>query len=876
MALATGTRLGPYEIVSLIGAGGMGEVYKATDGRLDRTVAIKVLPAHLSNSPEYKERLDREARIISQLAHPNVCALFDLGHEEGIDFFVMEMLEGETLAARLARGPLPASETRRFGAQIADALEAAHRHGVIHRDLKPANVMLTRAGVKLLDFGIAKPLTSPGSSADSTRIVALTEEGMAPGTLQYMAPEQIEGKPLTPRSDIFALGAVIYEMATGRPAFTGASRTALLTAILEGEPSAMSSLAPTSAGALESIVTTCLRKDPLDRWQSAHDVAIQLRAIADTGTAPVATRPAVGPSAWVRILPWAIAIIALAVLAVQQLRAPATVAPAALTQRRFPVPPPANHRFLQHVETSQMALSPDGSRLAHVMVGTTGFSIWMRRFDALEFEAVPGTDNATSVFWSPDGQSIGFVDAAGKMKRLALAGGSPVTICDVPVGTGISATWGRDGQILFAAVEGEAIFRVSTSGGVPQPIVRADRASGERRVNWPWYLPDGKHFLYISLRGHDGRIMLGEANQAPRELAAAASNVQYLEPGYLVFAREGTLLAQRVDLDQGQMVGDPISVAESVNYFLSTGAAQFATSLNGTIAFQSHPDVSRLAWFDRTGKELNTIGAEGDYLNLSISPDNRSVAFSRTQSRIGTYDLWTMDLERGVETRLTSDAGSEVSPLWTPDGRALVFTADRGAPPHLYRKDLATGTEHEVLPGSRFQAPQSVTPDGSTIIYTQRTVRGDNDVLSVGRAGQPAGLFTSTFDEREARLSPDGRMLAVVSDESGSNELYLSAFPAAGPRTRISGAGGFAARWSRTGQELIYRADGGLVMAIQVQQLASTGVITVGKPAELFRLPPARTLVDYDVSADSQRFLGIIRKELSAQQPLTVVVNALR
>ena len=575
------------------------------------------------------------------------------------------------------------------------------------------------------------------------------------------------------------------------------------------------------------------------------------------------------------MLPWAVALIALAVLAVQQFRTPATVAPAAVSRLRFPVPPPADHRFFTSAETSQMALSPDGSRLAHVLVGSTGVSIWLRRLDALEFEAVPGTEDATSVFWSPDGQSIGFVDVSGKMKRIELAGGAPVTICDVPGGIGVFATWGRDGQILFATVEGEAIFRVPTSGGVPQPIVRADRAAGETRINWPWYLPDGKHFLYVSRRGYDGRIMLGEADQAPRELAAAASTVQYVEPGYLVFVREGTLLAQRVDLDRGQMVGDPISVAEPVGYFLSTGAAQFATSLNGTIAFQSHADVSRLAWFDRTGKELSTVGAEGDYFKPSLSPDNRSVAFSRTQLRIGTYDLWTMDLERGVETRLTSDVGSEFSPVWTPDGRALVFAADRGAAPHLYRKDLATGTEHEVLPGSRFQVPQALTPDGSTIIYTQRTARGDNDVLSVGRSGQPAGLFTSTFDEREASLSPDGRMLAVVSDESGANELYLSAFPAAGPRTRISGAGGFAARWSRNGQELVYRAGGGLFMAIPVQ-LSSTGVITVGKPAELFRLPPTRALVDYDVSADGQRFLGIIRKELSVLQPLTVVVNALR
>ena len=522
-----------------------------------------------------------------------------------------------------------------------------------------------------------------------------------------------------------------------------------------------------------------------------------------------------------------------------------------------------------------MAVSPDGSRLAHVMVDTTGVSIWIRRLDALAFEAVPGTENATSVFWSPDGQSIGFVDPVGKMKRLDLAGGSPVTICDVPVGIGIFASWGEDGQVLFATVAGDAIYRVASSGGVPEPILKAAREGGETRVNWPWFLPGGKRYVYVSHRGHDATVMLGEAGQAPRELLKAVSKIQYTEPGFLVFVREGTLLAQRFDADRGLVSGEPFSIAESVRYFLSTGAAQFATSLNGTIVLQSHLDVSRLVWIDRTGKELSTVGAEGDYLNLSISPDNQSVAFSRTQTRLGTYDLWKMDQERGVETRLTSDPGSEFAPVWTPDGRALVFSADRGAAPHLYRKDLTTGAEREVLPGSRFQTPQAVSPDGSTIIYTERTVRGDNDVLSVGRSGQPAGLLTSTFDEREASLSPDGRLLAFISDESGANELYVSTFPTTGPRTRVSANGGFDIRWSRHGQELIYRVPGGVVMAVPVQ-LTSNGTITIGKAEQLFRMPPALAWAAYDVSADGQRFLAAVRKEVASLQPLTVLVNALR
>ena len=876
MSLAPGTRLGPYEIVSLLGAGGMGEVYKALDGRLDRTVAIKVLPAHLSASPELKQRLDREARIISQLAHPHVCALFDLGHHDGIDYFVMEILEGETLAARLTRGALPLPEVRRFGAQIADALDAAHRQGVIHRDLKPANVMLTRAGVKLLDFGIAKPMPSESTGSDATRLApALTEEGMVLGTAQYMSPEQIEGGTVTASSDLFAFGTLLYEMITGRPPFAGASRTALLAAILEGDPQPVSSIVPASAGVLDAIVGTCLKKDPLDRWQSAHDVAIQLRSISETGS-QTANTERLPSSKWltssvVSLTGWAVAAMAVVTMAALQLRAPAPVRTSAVPKITFPMPPPTGRRFYVSGETSQFALSPDGSQLAYLTTGPAGVTVWMRTLADLEGGPLLGTENARTVFWSPDGRSIAFVDGTGKLKRIDPTGGSAVTICDVPTGIGVFGSWGRDGQIIFATVEGDAIYRVSTSGGVPEALVKPDAAKGERRVSWPWFLPDGRRYLYLARHGYDGSVMLSEPGKPPREVLKAISNIQYVEPGYLVFVRDGSLVMQPFDLEKGEISGEPVALAESIGYSLSTGSAQFATSLSGSIVFQQHRNAVQPTWFDRTGRQLGTLGLPGDYSQVRFSPDGRTVAFGRAQPRLGTDDLWTFDLGRGIETRLTSEVGSESAPVWLPDGSAIVFLADRGAPPHLFRKDMITGAERELLPGSRLQQPLDVTRDGSTVIYGQRTARGNNDLLTLGPSGKPENLFVSPFDEFDARLSPDGRFVAVATDESGAAEVYVSAFPPAGAKIRISVSGGFAPRWSSDGRELFYREPSGDLKGAPIRVVA--GRVEAGTPLTLFR--PVLPMVGYEVSSDG-RILMLVVTELGSQQPLTVVVNALK
>ncbi len=888
MSLPTGTRLGPYEILSPLGVGGMGEVYKARDTRLDRSVAVKVLPSHRSSSPEARQRFEQEARTISRLSHPHICALFDVGRQDETDFLVMELLEGETLQYRLRKGPLPLDQTLRCGVEIADALDKAHRQGVVHRDLKPGNVMLTRSGVKLLDFGLAKAITPLLGGFDASELETahapsdLTQEGTLLGTFPYMAPEQIEGKPADTRTDIFALGAVLYEMATGRRAFAGTTQAALAAAILTGEPKAMSSLQPTTPPALDRLVRTCLAGDPAERWQTAHDVGLQLGAMAADGslaTATVASRPA--STLRGRLVPWAVAALAVAV-ALGAFLSPRSSPPALPRTVRFSVPPPPGRTFLDTVETVPLSLSPDGSQLAFVARDPTGITrLWLRPLSSMESRPLEGTEGALSSTWSPDGRSIAFF-AGGKLKRLDLPGGLALPLCDVRPGVGFHGTWGRDGQILFASAEGEAIYRVSTAGGAPVVAVEADPSQGDARINWPTFLPDGERFLYLTrLRDGGGQLMLGQAGKAARPVLPAISSAQYVDPGYLVFAREGTLLGQRFDLATGRVTGEPFSIAEPVRYFFSSAWAAFTASPNGALAYESSADRSRLAWIDRSGRELGSVGVPASNNRVRISPDGRSALFDRAQPGIGSLDLWTVDLVRGTETRLTSDPQSEVAGAWAPDGSAVVFSAARGGPPHLFRKNLATGVEEELLPAGPLQFVQDVSPDGRTVVFQQRIRRGDVDVFALPLSGNrtPSPVLQSPFDEWDACLSPDGRLLAFVSNESGRPEVYLTPFPGAGARTRVS-TGGLRTTpsrpgamrsvvWSRDGRELFYVSADRELLAVPVR---ATGALEVGVPVALFTLTgPAWN--SFDVSADGKRFLAVVPEVVGSEQPLTVVLN---
>ena len=596
--ISAGKRLGPYEILSPLGAGGMGEVYRARDTRLNREVAIKVLPENLAFSEELRQRFEREAKAVAALSHPHICALHDVGREGETEYLVMELLEGETLAEKLAKGALPLEQTLRFGAEIASALDAAHGKGIVHRDLKPGNVMVTASGVKLLDFGLAKVLVPDGPleglTSAPTAAKDVTREGSILGTLSYMAPEQLEGKPADERADIFALGAVLYEMATGKKAFTGTSQASLISAILTTQPAAISSVRPMSPPALDRIVRVCLTKDPAGRWQSAHDVGLQLQVIAEdpAETGRAAEGPRGGPWRWI---PWAVAaaLAAVAALALWKGSGRAAPRPPAL---RFAISPPEKSSFFMPAEGVQLAVSPDGSKILFVaQVEPAG--------DARLCPAPLGSGAAADcryrgrdgIFFSPDGESFGFF-AQGKLKRVDLSGGAAVSICDLAQGIGRAGTWGADGWILFASVQGDAIYRVPADGsGRPEPLVKSDPERGVVRVVWPWFLPDGRRFLYILMRSSGERtLMLAEPGKPERAVAPMRYRTEYVSPGYLVFPREGVLLAQRFDPAAARIIGEPFPIARAVSGFLSTGWADFACSTNGTIVYQSHEGARRI------------------------------------------------------------------------------------------------------------------------------------------------------------------------------------------------------------------------------------------------------------------------------------------
>jgi Tol biopolymer transport system component len=846
----------------------MGEVYKARDTRLNRTVAIKVLPRDFSDDADRRQRFEREARLVASLSHPHICALHDVGVESARAFLVMEYLEGETLADRLARGALPHADVIRHGREIALALEAAHRRHIVHRDLKPGNIMLTRSGVKLLDFGLAKS-ADPGLPGDheTLAITGVTVPGTVMGTVPYMAPEQLEGKPADQRSDIFALGAVLYEMATGRRAFSGSNPAVVSSAILTAQPPA-----DTQSPTLDRIIRTCLDKDPDRRWQSAHDVALQLEGL-DARSDETQASPRAGG-----YVPWTVAAIAssLAVAAViwAARHSPDSSVGEMLSVRgavAFPLPPPPGGAFFQSFEGVSIAVSPDGRTIAYGARAAEGrLRLWLRQLTSTIAKEVEGTEGATGVFWSPDSRSLAFF-AAGKLKKLDLAAGGPVTICDVPEGIGQTGTWGAAGRILFASVGGESIQQISTSGGTPVDIVKPDPSRKERRVFAPHFLPDGRHYLYtIAYADDSGAIVLAGPQGAPRELVRAKSNVQYMDPGYLLYALDSALVARRFDPATGQGSGDAIAVADVVSYFRSTGFATFSASRAGVVVLQPHLDESRLAWFDRRGQERGVVSGAAFGATLNLSPDGRRVLFGRLDPRLQTADIWQFDFERGVESRLTSHPGAEFSGQWGPEG-TIIFSTTRGSAPRLYRKTLATGKEDPVSPEHLgFKMANAVSADGRWLLYAQRTARGNSDLMALPfRDGEAVPVRVSDADEGDGKFSPNGTMVSFMSDESGRDEVHVTPFPAEGSSVPLFTARGRTARWSRDGRELFYISDDDILMAAPVR---TAPFPHIGKAVPLGSAGAFSGWGDFDVAPDG-RFLAVVRTRLAAQQPMTVIVN---
>jgi predicted Ser/Thr protein kinase len=701
MPIQPGTRLGPYEILSAIGAGGMGEVYKARDTRLDRTVAIKVLPTHLADRSELRERFEREAKTIASLNHPHICTLYDTGHQDEIDYLVMEYIEGETLAQRLKKGPLPLEQVLQYAIEITDALDKAHRKGITHRDLKPGNIMLTKSGAKLLDFGLAKLKQDAAPAIPDSQLPtmknAITGEGTILGTLQYMAPEQVEAKEVDARTDIFAFGVVVYEMETGKKAFEGKSQASLMAKILETDPPSMASLTPMTPPALDRVVKRCLAKDPDDRWQTARDLEVELKWIVEQGQGTQAAMLASGGIAKRGVrerLGWlaAVAILVAAVLitAVFYYRRPSVEVKVV----HFAVPAPEKHTFpLPGFATASsfLSVSPDGNKLAFVAEDSTGHStLWIRDLGSQTAQQIPGTDDAWAPFWSPDSRFIAFT-AGSSLKKVPATGGPTETITASSANG--SGTWNRDGVILFSTGPGSLILRVPSAGGSPTPVTSFDASRQALSHLWPYFLQDGKHFLYANVTSNPENrgIYVGSLDSKETKLILKpASFASYSPPGYLLFNRAGTLLAQPFDTDRLELKGDAIPIAEGVEFSVVNGKGAVDVSANGVMAYRLVPAAAqnKLVWVDLKGTEQPLAAPPHAYRNPRLSPDGQRVAV--TIDELGSQE-WLLDTKRGTLTRLTFEGSYNGALAWTPDGKRIAFGSDRAGPRNLFWQ-LADGS----------------------------------------------------------------------------------------------------------------------------------------------------------------------------------------
>jgi eukaryotic-like serine/threonine-protein kinase len=886
MALTSGTKLGPYEIQSPLGAGGMGEVYRALDTRLDRIVAVKVLASHLSSSPELKQRMEREGRAISSLNHPHICQLYDIGSQNGTDYLVMEFLEGESLAEKLRKGALPLAEILKIGISVAEALAVAHRQGIVHRDLKPGNIMLTAAGAKLMDFGLAKPLgaqpagVGSGSAPPSFTAMAtmsgpsplspLTTAGSIIGTIQYMAPEQIEGKEADARSDIFAFGAVLYEMAAGKRPFQGKSQISLASAILENDPAPISAVKPQMPPAFEHVVTTCLQKNPEERYQTAHDVKLELQWIAadKSSTAAAASTPA--PSSTRERLGWVAAVVAAIVLTAATAMFFYHPAQTARSIRAVIDPPEKTTFNLTGDAAGPPVLSPDGSSIAFATTGADGkTALWVRPTNAVEARELPGADGATFPFWSPDGRSLGFF-ADGKLKTVDLEGGSTQIICDVPLGRG--GAWGPDGVILFSPAPTASLMRVSANGGAPVPITKLDPALHTSH-RWPFFLPDGKHFLYIALH-HDaaktGNNMLYYASLDGREnrpLFRSQTNAIYAG-GFLMFGRSDQLMAQPFNPSSGTVSGEPANVAKGVMNDGSTWHMDASASDDGLLVFGSGASGDlQLVWMDRSGKISTIADKLPDLQSAVLSPQGDRVAL---QMNAGQTDIWVLDLTRGVRTRVTFGPVGNVSPVWSPDGKWIAYASAQNGHSALCRKPSdGSGAEECLLTVEQQPALHDWSSDGKYLLYSVPVPGGPfRQLLALPLDGERK---PSLVVERgtAGKLSPDGHWLAYHSSESGRSEVYVMPFGGGQGKWQVSANGAHHPQWSQDGKALYYMDMTFDLFAVPVT--SAGGALQFGAAQKLITNWSAPQ-VFYDVSPDGKKFL-LDRVEQQVSQSVTVVTN---
>jgi Tol biopolymer transport system component len=873
----------------------MGQVYRATDTKLKRQVAIKILPASVAADHDRLARFQREAEVLASLNHPHIAGIYGLEESDGISALVMELVEGEDLSQRIARGAIPIDEALPIAKQIAEALEAAHEQGIVHRDLKPANIKVRPDGtVKVLDFGLAKALDPNANAMDSpTLSMHATQAGIILGTAAYMSPEQTAGKPVDRRSDLWAFGVVVLEMLTGQPVFPGETVAHILASVLRSDPD-WATLPVRTPTSIRRLLRRCLEKDRKRRLDSAADARLEIdEALAGPSHVSTAVVPAQGLTRREQTAWGLAAMLALVALTLAIGRITATTRDTSIT--RFSIAPPDNSALASGgggAWGSPVVVSPDGRRIVLLVAGHDGKKqLWIRPLDAAAPQPLAGTEGASGPFWSPDSRWIAFF-ADAKLKRVATGGGEAQILCRS--GSGGGGTWNGDDVILFSPADsGEAgLVRVPAGGGAPVQVTTLDEAHGETNHLWPQFLPDGRHYLYVVGGRDDSGLYVGSLDSKNRTLLLDAERlgyengkVEYAAPGYLLYVRDRALVAQPFDSTRLTLAGDVFQVADGV-LKEGPGSSAFSASANGVLTFWGGavPPNSQLTWMRRDGTSAGTVGPAAAYLELSLAPDDGTLAVSRFESneRVLPVALWLIDIRRSGATKFTFGIGS-MAPTWSRDGAHVAFTSPRGGPPSLYQKASDNAGPDELLLKSPVSSrPTDWSAADSTLVYQSfdRVTKWDLWLMPPTGARTPTLFLRTPFNETSGRISPDGRWMAYVSDESGAPEVYVTSFPSARGKWSISTHGGHAPEWRRDGKELFFVAPNGQLTAVRVNVVDGGTTLDAGPPTILFNVPRLQfgatgifSEWQYAPSADGQRFLVRVPVSETNSPPVTVVLN---